>query len=46
MSEEMALRKRQRINDSIMGMSEIPSGNQSPLTRLNGQRVYKDKEQI
>jgi hypothetical protein len=46
LTEEMALRKRQRISDSIMGMAEMPSGDASPLTRLNGQRVYKDKEPI
>ena len=38
-SEEEKLRTRQRISDSIMGLTKMPSGNASPLTRLNGNRV-------
>lgn len=43
LQEEIANRKRERIQQSIMGMSEMPRGNASPLTRLNGARVYNDK---
>ena len=43
LQEEIANRKRERIQQSIMGMAEMPRGEQSPLTRMNGSRVYNDK---